>query len=54
MTIDQIITIVSNRISTLNSMRATAVNLGQIDSINKIDEELAETQQTLDALKEVA
>lgn len=54
MTIDELITIIANRIATLNNMRATSVVSGDIGSVDKIDAEIAETQRTLDQLKEVA
>lgn len=51
MTIAQLITLVSNRLAALNSARATAVALGDIERIDALDAEIAVTQSTIDALR---
>lgn len=51
MTIAQLIIIASNRLTALNTARATAVSLGEIERMNMLDAEIVETQNTLDALK---
>lgn len=51
MTISQLIALASNRLAMLNNARATAVALGHIDRIDVLDADIAETQQTIDALK---
>ena len=50
MTIPQLITLASNRLAALNTSRANAVALGDIERIDALDAEIAETQNTLDAL----
>ena len=51
MTIPQLITLASNRLAALNSARATAVALGDVERIAALDADIAETQATLDALQ---
>jgi|LakMenEpi03Aug12_release.lakeMendotaPanAssembly.Ray.scaffolds.fasta_scaffold3590153_1 hypothetical protein len=50
MTIQQLITLASNRLAALNTSRANAVALGDVERIDALDAEIAETQNTLDAL----
>lgn len=50
MTIPQLISLVSNRLAALNSNRATAAALGDIERIDALDREIEATQRTLDAL----
>jgi hypothetical protein len=50
MTIQQLITLASNRLAALNSSRANAVALGEVERIELLDAEILETQNTLDAL----
>jgi len=51
MNISNLITLASNRLMALNVERATAVTLGNIGLLDRIDNEIAETQRTLDALQ---
>lgn len=51
MTIQQLITLASNRIAALNTSRANAVALGDIERIDALDAEIEQTQTTLAALK---
>ena len=50
MTIADLIRLVSNRLSTLNNQRGTAVSLGDTDAIERLDQAIAETQDTLNKL----
>jgi hypothetical protein len=50
MTIPQLITLASNRLAALNTSRANAVALGEVERIDALDAEIAETQNTLAAL----
>lgn len=50
MTITDLIKLASNKLTMLNNARATAVTLGDVDAITKIDTSIAETQSTLDKL----
>ena len=51
MTIGEIIALLETQITTLNSARATAERLGDINRIIEIDGKIQETQATLAALK---
>jgi len=53
MTITQLIALAANRLAMLNNARATAVALGQIDRLDALDADIAETQTTLDALRAI-
>lgn len=53
MTIADLIRLASNRLSTLNNQRGTAVLLGDTQSLESIDNQIAETQATLDKLHTV-
>ena len=53
MTIDQLITLASNRLAALNTARATAVALGNIALLDGLDADISETQATLDALRAI-
>jgi hypothetical protein len=50
MTIAELIRLVSNRLSALNSAQATAVALGDVERIAALEVDIAETQATIDAL----
>jgi hypothetical protein len=53
MTIAQLITLAANRLAALNNARTTAVALGQVDRLDALDADIAETQATLDALRAI-
>ena len=50
MTITELITLMSNKISSLNNARSTAVAVGDIEAVMRIDDEVQETQTSLDRL----
>jgi hypothetical protein len=50
MTIADLIRLASNRLSTLNSQRGTAVAMGDTYSIESLDNLIAQTQATIDKL----
>lgn len=51
MTIQELIKLLENQHTALNSARLTAEILGDVDTVLKIDEKLYETLSTLNALK---
>jgi hypothetical protein len=50
MTLQEIVNIVGNRIAALRNQRAVAVLVGDLNQVNAIDAEIAQTQMTLDQL----
>jgi hypothetical protein len=50
MTIQDLIRLASNQLSTLNNRRGTAVALGDSAALESIDNLIAETQATIDKL----
>lgn len=50
MTIPQLIEMCERRIAYLNGVRGSAVALGDLQQLEQIDAQLAETQQTLNQL----
>lgn len=53
MTIPEILKIVSNRLSNLNSQKATAISGGDLEAVERLTEEIEETQNTIDTLKQL-
>lgn len=53
MTVAQLITLAANRLAALNTARATAVAIGNIDVLDGLDADISETQATLDALRAI-
>lgn len=51
MTVADLIILAQSRLSALNSARATAVSLGDIDRITALDSEIAQTEATLTQLR---
>lgn len=51
MTIADLIKLAENRLSTLNGMVVSAFQRGDTEQLAKIDEEITQTQATLDALR---
>jgi len=49
--IPELITLLSNKIASLNNARSNAVVAGNIDAIWQLDGEIAETQESLDKIK---
>jgi hypothetical protein len=50
MTIDQIIELLNRRLVNLSQLRTSAETMGELDRVLALDAEIAETQNTLDAL----
>jgi hypothetical protein len=50
MTLAELITIIRNRLNTLDQQRGQAVSAGDLARVTAIDADMAETQATLDAL----
>lgn len=53
MTIPDLISLAQNRLATLNGARASAVAAGQADRIAALDDEIAETEDTLEQLRSI-
>jgi hypothetical protein len=51
MTLSDLITIMTNRLASLNGARGSAVSVGDLVQVAKLDAEIVETQQTLDQLR---
>lgn len=51
MTLTHLITMLSNRLAALNNAHATAVGLGNVDEVARLDGEIDETQTTLRQLQ---
>lgn len=51
MNIQKFIELAANRLATLNATLATAVALGQLDEIARLDIEIAEIETTLSKLR---
>lgn len=51
MTLDQIIQMAERRIAVLTEQRTAADRVGDVDSISRIDAEIAQTQATLTKLR---
>jgi hypothetical protein len=51
MNMQELITLLSNNIATLNNARSTAVVNGDVEAVLRLDDEIAETQATLDQLR---
>lgn len=54
MTISEIITIVTNRLNTLNQARTHAVSVGDLHRVSAIDADIAETETSLAQLQQIA
>lgn len=54
MSLAEVIQLVQNKLSALNSARATAAQIGDIAQVVLLDEKITETQLTLDQLKTLA
>ena len=50
MTVNQIIEMLQRRLVNLSQLRTSAADLGDLDRVSALDAEIAETQNTLDAL----
>ena len=53
MTIQELKTLLSNKISSLNIARSTAVISGDIEAVLRLDNEISETQATLNTLNAI-
>jgi hypothetical protein len=53
MTIQELKTLLSNKISSLNIARSTAASNGDIEAILRLNDEIFETQATLNTLNAV-
>lgn len=54
MTLNDLITIMTNRLDTLNGSKVTAQRSGDLAQVTRLDDEINETQQTLDQLRSIA
>lgn len=53
MTLAHLITMLSNRLAALNSAHATALGLGNVDEVARLEVEINVTQSTLRRLQEI-
>jgi hypothetical protein len=53
MTINEVIDLLQNQITTLLNARALAVRLGDINQVFEIDNKLSETEATLSSLRSI-
>ncbi len=51
MKIEELITVAENKLAALNNAMATAVSKGDAEAIVRLENEVAETQATLDVLR---
>ncbi len=51
MTLAELIQLVSYKLAALNSARASAVSVGDMNQVVSLDSQIAQTQLTLDQLK---
>jgi hypothetical protein len=51
MKMQELITLLSNNIATLNNARSTAIANGDVEAVLRLDDEIAETQDTLNTLQ---
>jgi len=54
MTLVELKVLLSNKISSLNTARSTAVSGGDIEAVLRLDNEISETQATLNTLQSVS
>jgi hypothetical protein len=54
MSISELIQLVSYKLAALNSARASAVSIGDLNQVVTLDAQISQTQQTLDQLKTLA
>ena len=54
MSISELIRLMEARLTALNSARASAATVGDIEQIQRIDADVAQTQLTLDQLRTLA
>jgi hypothetical protein len=54
MSIDELIQLVSYKLSALNSARASAVAVGDLNQVVALDSQINQTQLTLDQLRTLA
>jgi len=51
MTIEQLIVLLQNKLQYLNNAKATAQSIGDLDELNRIDQDIITTELTLAQLK---
>ena len=51
MKLQELIVLLSNKLSSLNNAKSTAIASGDIESVIRLDDEIAETQVTLNTLQ---
>jgi hypothetical protein len=53
MKMQELITLLANKLASLNNARSTAVSSGDVAAVLRLDDEIAETQDTLDRLQTI-
>ena len=54
MKLQELIVLLSNKLSSLNNAKSTAINQGDVATVLLLDDEIAETQTTLNSLQSVS
>lgn len=53
MTLNDLVTLMANRLATLHNARSYSMSVGDLVQVAKLDAEIVETQQTLDQLRSI-
>ena len=51
MKMQELVNLLSNKLSSLNNAKSTAIASGDVESVMRLDDEIAETQVTLNTLQ---
>lgn len=51
MTVNELVRLLQNKVAALNGLRLTAFSKGDVEQVVALDEQIAETQVTLDQLR---
>jgi hypothetical protein len=51
MKVAELVTLMANKLSYLNTAKSTAIASGDLDAVLRLDSEISETQATLEALQ---
>ena len=51
MKMQELVTLMANKLAYLNTAKSTATALGDVEAVLRLDSEISETQATIDALQ---
>jgi hypothetical protein len=51
MKMQELVTLLSNKLASLNNAKSTAIANGDVEAVLRLDNEIAETQETLNQLQ---